>query len=144
MHFGNFYRATWRHFGLGAALLSAVTNLVTPSLAAETQKHPTAPPIQHVIVIIGENRTFDHVFATYQPPAGQKVDNLLSKGIINADGTPGPHFKRGTQFRASDSSRFEMSPFHTGPWKNLPPTNTQGTPTAPSDAHPAPFQTIVA
>jgi phospholipase C len=144
MRFGNLYRATWRHFGLGAALFSTVTNLVSPSLAAETKKHPTATPIQHVIVIIGENRTFDHVFATYQPPAGQKVDNLLSKGIINADGTPGPHFKLGAQFKASDTSRYEMSPLHTGPWKNLPPTNTQGTPTDPSDAHPAPFQTIVA
>ena len=45
-----------------------------------------------MIVIIGENRTFDHVFATYRPPAGQKVDNLRSKGIIKADGTPGPNF----------------------------------------------------
>ena len=24
-------------------------------------------PIEHVILIIGENRTFDHVFATYTP-----------------------------------------------------------------------------
>ena len=60
MRFGNLYRATWRYFGLGAALLSTVMNLVSPSLAAEAQKHPTATPIQHVIVIIGENRTFDH------------------------------------------------------------------------------------
>jgi phospholipase C len=119
-------------------------NLVSPSLAAEAQKHPTATPIQHVIVIIGENRTFDHVFATYQPPAGQKVDNLLSKGIVNADGTPGPNFKLGAQFKAWDPTRFEVSPTHVGPYKNLPPTNTQGTPTAPSDAHPAPFQTIAA
>ena len=27
----------------------------------------TRTPIKHVIVIIGENRSFDHVFATYQP-----------------------------------------------------------------------------
>src|ERR1700722_273681 len=52
----------------------------------------TASPIKHVIVIIGENRSFDHVFATYVPKAGQKVNNLLSEKIINADGTPGPHF----------------------------------------------------
>ena len=50
----------------------------------------TATPIKHVIVIIGENRTFDHIFATYKPVAGQTVYNLLSKGIVNADGTPGP------------------------------------------------------
>jgi phospholipase C len=144
MRFGNLYRATGRCFGLGAALLSTVMNLVTPSPAAETQKHPTATPIQHVIVIIGENRTFDHVFATYQPPAGQKVDNLLSKGIINADGTPGPHFNLSAQFRAWDVGRYQLSPPHIGPYGFLPPTNTQGTPTAPSDAHPAPFQTIAA
>ncbi len=27
----------------------------------------TATPIKHVIIIIGENRSFDHVFATYVP-----------------------------------------------------------------------------
>ena len=27
----------------------------------------THTPIKHVIIIIGENRTFDHVFATYMP-----------------------------------------------------------------------------
>ena len=144
MHSGKLYRATWRYFGLVAALLSTVMNLATPGLAADVQKHPATTPIQHVIVIIGENRTFDHVFATYQAPAGQKVDNLLSKGIIKANGTPGPNFKLAAQFKASDTVRYEVSPVHTGPWKNLPPTNTQGTPTSPSDAHPAPFQTIAA
>ena len=48
--------------------------------------------IKHVVVIIGENRSFDHVFATYQPKAGETIKNLLSEGIINADGTPGPNF----------------------------------------------------
>ena len=27
-------------------------------------------PIKHVIVIVGENRTFDHLFATYKPQPG--------------------------------------------------------------------------
>jgi phospholipase C len=64
----------------------------------------TQSPVKHVIVIIGENRTFDHVFATYQPKGAQRVDNLLSKGIINADGTPGPNFARSTQYTAIDSN----------------------------------------
>jgi phospholipase C len=38
----------------------------------------TTTPIKHVIVIIGENRSFDHVFATYIPKNGQTVDNLLA------------------------------------------------------------------
>ena len=27
----------------------------------------TASPIKHVIIIVGENRSFDHLFATYVP-----------------------------------------------------------------------------
>ncbi len=146
MHRGNLYRAPWQYFALGAALLSTVMNLVDPpGLAAETRKQPaTATPIQHVIVIIGENRTFDHVFATYKPPAGQTVDNLLSKGIIKADGTPGPHFNLAAQYTAGDYGRFDMSPGHKNPYKFLPPVNTQFSPPQSSDQFPAPFQTVAA
>lgn len=64
----------------------------------------TTSPIKHVIVIIGKNRTFDHLFATYKPKAGQTVDNLLSKGIVNEDGSPGPNFALVTQYTAIDSN----------------------------------------
>jgi len=57
---------------------------------AESRDNETSSPIKHVIVIIGENRSFDHVFATYVPKKGNTVWNLLSEGIIKADGTPGP------------------------------------------------------
>jgi phospholipase C len=66
----------------------------------------TASPIQHVIVLIGENRTFDHLFATYVPKRGEFVKNLLSEGIVNADGTPGWNFKKSRQFQA-------VAPFRT-------------------------------
>ena len=52
------------------------------------RSNKTRTPIKHVIVIIGENRTFDHIFATYKPKHGQTVNNLLSEKIIHADGTP--------------------------------------------------------
>jgi len=45
------------------------------------RKATTTSPIKHVIVLIGENRTFDHVFATYVPQGGDTISNLLSKGI---------------------------------------------------------------
>jgi phospholipase C len=80
----------------------------------------TATPIKHVIVIIGENRTFDHLFATYQPKDGQTVDNLLSKGIINADGTPGPNYAKAHQYSATDSDIFELSPKHKTLFSVLP------------------------
>src|SRR5262249_2333380 len=59
----------------------------------------TETPIKHVIVLIGENRTFDHVYGTYVPQDGQSVSNLLSKGIVNADGSPGPNADDAKQFQ---------------------------------------------
>jgi phospholipase C len=70
----------------------------------------TTSPIKHVIVIVGENRTFDHVFATYEPRPGERVDNLLSKGIVNKDGSPGPNYARATQFSAVDNNLYSNSP----------------------------------
>ncbi|HMF89582.1 MAG TPA: alkaline phosphatase family protein [Candidatus Angelobacter sp.] len=63
-------------------------------------KIPTASPIKHVIIIVGENRSFDHLFATYEPThRNEKVLNLLSERIINEDGTPGPNFAKAHQFQ---------------------------------------------
>ncbi|HEV3421994.1 MAG TPA: alkaline phosphatase family protein [Candidatus Acidoferrum sp.] len=69
-------------------------------------------PIQHVIVIVGENRTFDHIFATYEPKKGESVDNLLSKKIVREDGTPGPNFAFAQQNSAdaTDSATFQLAP----------------------------------
>jgi phospholipase C len=79
-------------------------------------------PIKHVIVIVGENRTFDHIFATYQPKAGESVDNLLSKRIVNADGTPGPNFADGYQYQAdaTGSPTFQLAPPKTTLFNPLP------------------------
>src|SRR5579872_2638456 len=72
----------------------------------------TATPIKHVIIIIGENRTFDHIFATYKPKADEDVNNLLSEGIIQEDGTPGPNYSRAHQHSAdvTGSPVFQLSP----------------------------------
>jgi phospholipase C len=84
-------------FGIGGFL-------VAPLQADDRNQNQNEPvpvtPIKHVIVLIGENRTFDHIFATYVSPSGERVSNLLSKGIIKADGTPGPNFKEAQQFQA--------------------------------------------
>jgi phospholipase C len=73
-------------------LLSLTTALVPPAAFADPLQpndNNTTTPIKHVIVIYGENRSFDHLYATYQPKSGETVNNLLSEGIINVDGTPG-------------------------------------------------------
>ena len=85
----------------------------TLASAAESHDKDTATPIKHVIVIIGENRSFDHVFATYVPKSGDSVDNLLSKGIIALDANkravPGPHFERAQQLAARDQGGSDAS-----------------------------------
>src|SRR5882757_6234817 len=89
------------------AFLVATMSLNVPAFGqsndvdAVADHQRTETPIKHVIVLIGENRTFDHIFATYVPRSRDSVSNLLSKGIINADGTPGPHFKKAAQFEAA-------------------------------------------
>jgi len=91
----------------------------------------TSTPIKHVIVIIGENRSFDHVFATYVPKDGQSVWNLLSEGIINRDGTPGPNFSQYEQQAAKDRADdgFLLSPTKQAfPNKNVLPAPLVGGP----------------
>jgi len=102
----------------------------------------TRTPIKHVIVIIGENRTFDHVFGTFQPEDGQKISNLLSKGIVNQDGTPGPGFTQSAQFNTTVNGTYSISPAPKTAYQILPPAMTDGAHTAPSDTNPPPFATL--
>jgi phospholipase C len=104
----------------------------------------TSTPIKHVIVIYGENRSFDHLFATYTSPSGDSVLNLLSQGIINADGSPGPKFTQAQQWKANATTTYSIAPDKTEPFKTLPPPNTGGAPESASDESPPPFATITA
>jgi phospholipase C len=107
-------------------VLAAILGLApaTRAFADKGKAHHTTTPIRHVIVIVGENRTFDHVFGAYQPKQGESVMNLLSEGIINADGTPGPNFDKAQQWKATDTSRYSISPTKTSPYSSLPQPNT--------------------
>ena len=107
-----------------------VVTLYNPNSGRDNSDR-TRTPIKHVILLIGENRTFDHVFATYTPPAGQTVNNLLSEGIVKADGTPGPNVAKAQQWQASQTGDYSNSPTRTGAYANLPQMNTGGAPTQP-------------
>ena len=107
-------------FRTGISLLALAQFSLSPVLADDDRggdRH-TQSPIKHVIVIIGENRSFDHVFATYVPKRhDQWVDNLLSRRIIaldaNKDAVPGPNFGRASQLAAQDTGStdaFLLSP----------------------------------
>jgi phospholipase C len=146
-----------RNFSSGPSrLLSSALAVITLGLLttaplwrafAQASSPPTpSTPIEHVILIIGENRSFDHVWATYTPKAGQAVYNLLSEGIVNADGTPGPNFSKAAQNQAdvTGTTTYQLSPPGQTPYSVLPPAMTDGAPSAASDENPPPFATLAA
>ena len=131
------------------SLAAMAAQIAAPASAATLAQNDgnTTTPIKHVIYIIGENRSFDHVFGLYKPRAGQTIANLLSKGIVNADGTPGPNVGMAMQMQGSvmggNGATYSINPQST-PYTNLPPAMTGGAPTAASDTNPPPFATLQA
>ena len=96
---------------------------------------PTTTPIQHVIVIIGENQSLDGLFGGYVPPPGQTIRNLLSEGIIQADGTPGPNFSSAAQDKGAVQTEYTIDPARAGAYGTLPQPKTIG------ELDPVTFQT---
>ncbi|HEV8680875.1 MAG TPA: alkaline phosphatase family protein [Stellaceae bacterium] len=114
-----------------------------PALAADltpqaAESIATATPIKHLIVVVGENRSFDHVFGTYRPKAGQSIANLLSRGIVRADGSPGANFAAARQFAADPQPRYfiGVAPSQKTPYQYLPSPTLGGAPAAPRPRRP--------
>ena len=124
---------------LGAAALAMMCVAIASSAghaAAIGKSRRTRTPIKHLIVVIGENRSFDNVFATYIPPdPTQHVWNLLSEGIVNQLGLPGPNYALALQNQANDPTVYQLNPTQTGPFATLPQPNTtlNGLPASPCD-----------
>jgi phospholipase C len=123
---------------IGPAIVAAAdasTTVDATSTTVTAGLGKTVTPIKHVIVIIGENRSFDHVFATYVAKNHQYVNNLLSKGIIaldkNKSAIPGPNFYLAHQTAASDqgtADTFLLSPPQNNFAKNELPAPLTGGP----------------
>src|SRR5271169_4328190 len=130
----------------GVAICAIAINSMAPVAAAaaagesNSNDGNTTTPIKHVIVIIGENRSFDHLFATYKPVnKRESVLNLLSEGIVKANGKPGPNYSAATQYQASDTTVYQLNPSKTTAYTTLP------APRAPSGGFlngDAPFATV--
>ena len=121
-----------------AVLMSAVAlvavGITIPAYSGEpdaTTKLPkAATPIKHVIVVIGENRSFDHLYGTYVPKSGDSILNLLSEGVVQADGSPGPNFAAATQFTTSDQTSYfiGVTKKNKTAYKTLPAPTLGGAP----------------
>ena len=126
----------------GRQMLGIVLVLAALAIASVAQDPPPAnSPIQHVVVVFGENRSFDHVFGTYVPKAGQTVQNLLSEGIVTVYGTPGKNFKNAHQYAATDYTTYQINPPGKVLFGFLPPPLAGGD-TACSDVSGEPFCTL--
>src|SRR5271169_35627 len=139
--------------GVAAAALGALTanaGATDPDKAAD--RTPTTTPIKHVIVVLAENSSFDHTFGTFRPRDGQHIHNLLSRGIVNADGTPGPNFSKAAQFTVSPQPFYFISAPDVSktPYTTLPPPDLNNVPQhasdtrQPGDTSPPPFATVAA
>ena len=107
--------------------------LSTTAKSRERFQSTTAPstiadprsPIRHLIVVVGENRSFDNVFGTYVPSdPTQTVWNLLSQDIVQINGNPGTNFDAAAQHQATDTTSYELSPSQTVPFAPLPQPST--------------------
>jgi phospholipase C len=130
--------------GNGGHGANAGANKNNPDSEAKTK---TASPIKHVIILIGENRGFDHTFGVYRAQGhGQKVDNILARGIVKRDGSPGRNFALAQQFAVAPQAQWYFgapkaakTPYGNGTSGTLmPQPNTNGAPSAQSTTG-APF-----
>src|SRR5579864_7024875 len=123
-----------------AALIASPLQAYPQGSNADSRVHKpkTETPIKYVIVLIGENRSFDHVFATYAPKSKDSIQNLLSEGIIKADGTPGPNFSQAAQFQAVAPFRtkyfISLNPDEKAPYTILPEPTLNFAPNTPNFA----------
>jgi len=130
-----------------AGYSASENSVVTSNSESPAETAKTASPIKHVIILIGENRGLDHTFGVYKPKGqGQTISNLLSKGIVNEDGSPGPNFAQAKQFSVAAQPSYYIGAPTIGksPYAAtnvMPQPNTNGAPTAQS-ATGAPFKTI--
>jgi acid phosphatase len=108
---------------LGKLLLPAAIVLAASAGAAAAQGRTTTP-IEHLIVVIGENLSFDNLFATYRPRSGAAVHNLLAQRIVDENGNPGPKFAQGTQRRAEVRGVYHVTPPVVGDYEDLPRPGT--------------------
>ena len=95
---------------LSCAAVGAMIGVSAP-IGAAADESATLTPIKHVIIIIGENRTFDHIFATYTPVnKGEKVLNLLSQEIVKSNGEPGDNYGDALQYRVFGIGSYQLTP----------------------------------
>ena len=120
----------------GALLaLAAGSTAVADDDRDDAHGRDTATPIKHIIVLIGENRTFDNIFGMYRPRHGQSISNLSTNGIVNSSGMTVLNTKAQQSFIKQPYPSTYFIDFHATagrtPYPILPQPNTAYVPPAP-------------
>jgi phospholipase C len=102
------------------AALMVATQILAPAAVQAEQNGSTATPIKHVVVIFGENISFDHYFGTYpfatnpgnEPrfvaaPGTPSVNGLISGGLLTSN--PNQLNKAGNKAGAVNPFRLDRS-----------------------------------
>ena len=89
---------------VGPAAIRHASRVTTPG----SGDRETRTPIKHVVVIVGENRSFDHVYATYKPKHGRRSGTCCraasSTKTARPDRTSGAPLSSGRRARARRTS----------------------------------------
>jgi phospholipase C len=89
---------------------------------ADKEIRDTRTPIKNLIIIIGENFSFENLFATYNPAMGQSILNLRSQAIVKSDGKPDVKYYLASQSLASNrTEKYTLTPTRVEPYRKLPP-----------------------
>ena len=113
----------------GPALAAQPTASAQPAAGANDGN--TTTPIKHVIIIVGENRSFDHLFGTYVSPSEENAVrnfNPVRKASSTLTERPGQTTGRPNSFRRPTPRRSASAPRSPGRMAKLPPTNLNFTP----------------
>jgi len=134
-----------KKLGLSAVACAVSLIAATAGMAKDESKDNdaadalrTESPIKHVIILIGENRGTDHTFGVYRPKGRhQTISNILSKGIVEGDGSPGRNFKLAQQYSVKPQPLYYIgAPRNAkkayGDRGQMPQPNTNGAPAAQS------------
>jgi acid phosphatase len=113
-------------FAVGMFVASPLSWATDAARSGHASHRAPRTPIENLIVIVGENQTFDGLFATYVPKPGATVRNLLSEGIIDGDGNPGPRFALATQRKAIPQAVYMLDPPRATAYATLPPPRLIG------------------
>jgi phospholipase C len=128
---------------LSAALLAVGAAIPVHSAGPEAASDSPSTPIKHLIVVIGENRSFDHIYGTYVPKSDRSILNLLSESIVRPDGSPGRHFAAARQFTTSGQTSYFIGVLNKNKTAHatLPAPTLGGAPNMQSKNSP-PFPTL--